>query len=354
MRVSPPPELRDDLSRESLVAAIDGSLAASAALGSVACPAEVVATALRGLRAAASTPDVDIAAYVTDAFAFHRSTGREGGALFTGYYEPILAGRRHRDETFSYPLYRRPDDLIEVRLGNFSPDYAGLSIHGRVAGGKLEPYYSRREIDGDRVLDGRGLELVWLEDPVDRFFLHIQGSGVIRFADGSILRVGFAGSNGKAYTSIGKLLAASGALGAEPATSPAIQAYLRAHPAERDPLLFRNERYVFFRESPQGPVGKLGVTLTAGRSIAVDPSVYALGGLAYLDASVPVPGPDGRPAGRGPLRRLVLAQDAGAAITGPGRIDLFTGSGDAAGREAGLMSERGALYLLVPKGCPSR
>ncbi len=346
------PELADDLPRESLVAAIDRDLRAGAALGTQDCPAETLAGELRALRdVLTSNPADDLAAYLHTRFTFRRSTGRPDGALVTGYFEPVVEGRMRRDATFRFALYRRPPDLIEARLGDFAPKWAGTSIFGRVVDGKLAPYYSRAEIDGERVLDGRRLELAWLADPVDRFFLHVQGSGVIRYANGSTMRVGYAGSNGRPYTSIGKLLTASGALGGEPATSPAIQAYLRAHPQERDGVLAQNERYVFFRETPDGPVGKLGVTLTAGRSIAVDPSLYPLGGLAYLETSVPVPGEDGKPAGRRAVRRLVLPQDAGAAITGPGRVDLFVGSGDAAGREAGLMSERGALYLLVPKTC---
>jgi peptidoglycan lytic transglycosylase A len=346
-----PPAIEDDLSRESLVAAIDQDLRAGGRLDVLDCPATKFADALRALHAAALQPASDLSAIVRSTFDFYRSTGREGGALFTAYYEPILEGRRRRVGTFTYPLYRRPDDLVTVPLGDFSAAWSGLTLYGRVENGKLVPYYSRRQIDGEQALGGRGLELVWLDDPVGRYFLQVQGSGVVRLGDGSSVHLGFAGSNGLPYESIGRLLAESGALGGQAPTAPAIQEYLRSHPDERDATLFRNPRYVFFRETPDGPLGTLGVTLTAGRSIAVDPAHYPLGALAYV---VTEPrgevGPEG-PTSRPPVRRLVLVQDTGAAISGPGRVDLFLGSGPEAGREAGSLSARGDLYLLAPHGC---
>jgi membrane-bound lytic murein transglycosylase A len=346
-----PPEIDDDLGRDTLVAAIDRDLEAATRIGSVSCSAADRARALGDLRQAASLPDTDLADYVRARFEFYRSGGREGGALFTGYFEPILDGRRRREGAFVHPLYRRPDDLIEIRLGDFADGWAGVTIYGRVAGGKLAPYYTRREIDGDHVLDGRGLETAWLDDPVARYFLQVQGSGILRLEDGTELRVGFAGSNGKPYTSIGRLLVDDGSLLAGQATAPAIQAFLRAHPERRDEILFHNERYVFFREVADGPIGRLGVKLTAGRSIAVDVSLYPLGTLAYVETQAPRVDSAGQPAGRRPLHRLVLAQDSGAAIAGPGRVDLFFGTGDAAGLVAGSMSSRGELYFLVPREC---
>lgn len=350
MRVEPP-EVADDLARQSLVEAIARNLEAAQRLGSPDCPAAGLARALGSLGDLAAQPSADLGAYVREHFTFHRSTGRGGGSLFTGYYEPIVDGRGAPEGVFVYPLYRRPDDLIEIALGDFSPRWGGITIWGRVAGGKLAPYYSRREIDAEHALDSRGLELVWLNDPVTRYFLQVQGSGIVRLADGSTLRVGFGGSNGKPYTSIGRLLADAGALGDERPTTSAIQRHLRANPQQRDEILFRNERYVFFRETPAGPIGALGVTLTAGRSIAVDPAVYPLGALVYVDTKVPVISADGQTFARRRLRRLVLAQDSGAAISGPGRVDVFFGSGESAGLQAGAMSERGEIYFLVPRDC---
>jgi peptidoglycan lytic transglycosylase A len=345
-----PPTIVDDLPRESLIAAIDQDVVAGRRLAALDCPAAKFADALLALRESALQPTSDLAATVRSTFDFYRSTGRHGGALFTGYYQPIVEGRRQRTGAFSYALYRRPDDLVEVPLGDFSAAWTGITLHGRVERGKLAPYYSRREIDGEHALDGRGLELVWLDDPVARYFLQVQGSGIVHLEDGSSLQVGFAGSNGRPYTSIGRVLADSGVL-AEPPTAPAIQRYLRAHPDLRDGVLFRNPRYVFFRETPAGPVGTLGVTLTAGRSIAVDASHYPLGALAYVVTEPRVAGGPAAPAVRPPVRRLVLAQDTGAAISGPGRIDLFFGSGEVAGLEAGTLSVRGDLYLLAPRAC---
>jgi membrane-bound lytic murein transglycosylase A len=350
-----PPRIHDDLPRESLIAAIDREIeAAPTRIGTARCSAGEVAGALIGLRQAAQEPSSDLSAYVTEHFAFARSTGRAGGALFTGYYEPVLTGRRRREGAFVYPLYQRPDDLIEIRLGDFDADWAGVTIYGRVSAGKLAPYHSRRAIDGDYVLDGRGLEIAWLDDPVSRYFLHVQGSGMIDLEDGTQLRVGFGGSNGRPYTSIGRLLLDEGALGPGQATAAAIQQYLRAHPERRDEVLFRNERYVFFREVADGPIGRLGVKLTDGRSAAIDAALYPLGALAYVETNAPVVDDAGTAIGQRPLRRLVLAQDTGAAITGPGRVDLFFGTGDQAGREAGAMSARGELYWLTPKSCAER
>jgi len=348
-----PPTIVDDLPREGLIAAIDQNLRAGARLAALDCPQTSYAEALRALRETALQPTRDLAATIRSSFHFYRSTGRDGGAFFTGYYQPIVDGRRRRDDSFSYALYRRPDDLVEVALGDFSAAWAGLTLYGRVDGGRLAPYYSRREIDGGHALDGRGLELFWLDDPVARYFLQVQGSGIVRLADGSSVQVGFAGSNGLPYTSIGRLLADSGVLGRESPTAAAIQRYLRAHPGEQDAVLFQNPRYVFFRETSEGPVGTLGVTLTAGRSVAVDASHYPLGALAYV---VIQPGAGREPdlsGVRTPLRRLVLAQDTGAAISGPGRVDLFFGTGEAAGLEAGALGAHGDLYLLAPRACRS-
>jgi len=347
-----PPKVHDDLPRETLVAALDREIEGAATrLGSAACPSGDVESALVGLRQAAVEPDADLPAYLAENFTFTRSTGRAGGTLFTGYYEPILSGRRQREGAFIYPLYERPDDLVEIRLGDFDADWADMTIFGRVSRGKLAPYHSRRAIDGEGVLDGRALEIAWLDDPVSRYFLHVQGSGILELEDGSRMRVGYGGSNGRPYTSIGRSLLEDGSLVPGQATAPAIQAYLRTHPERRDEVMFRNERYIFFHEVADGPVGRLGVRLTDGRSVAIDASLYPLGSLAYIETEAPLVDSTGKALGQQPIRRLVLAQDTGAAITGPGRVDVFFGSGERAGLEAGAMSARGELYFLTPRSC---
>jgi membrane-bound lytic murein transglycosylase A len=246
--------------------------------------------------------------------------------LFTGYHEPILKGSLVRTKHYRYPLYRPPD-------GTLSDDVALSSL-------------SRAQIDGQEALAGKGYELVWLDDPIDRFFLHIQGSGLIRLPGGTHLRAGYAADNGKPYQSIGKMLVEDGKLQSGSTSTLAIRQYLKSHPEERDAILFHNGRYIFFRLIPDGPVGSLGVPLTSGRSLAVDPTIYPAGGLAFIHTKRPVMTPANHVIWKD-FFRFVLLQDAGAAIKGPARADLFWGS--AAEAEAGLMAQRGELYLLVKK-----
>jgi membrane-bound lytic murein transglycosylase A len=258
------------------------------------------------------------------------------GLLVTGYYQPDLAASRTRTERFRYALYRIPDDLVDVDLSQWD---GARVIQGRVQDGKLVPYYSRAEIDAG-VLSGRGAEIAWLDDPVEAFFVHVQGSALLRFEDGVQMQVSYTGSNGRPYTSIGRVLIEQGKLTREQVTLQELKRYLRAHPDEQAALLATNQRYIFFRPVITGPIGSLGVPLTAGRSVAADASVYPAGGVVLLRTSAP-----GRP-GRS---RLLLIQDAGTAITGPGRLDLFCGSGPAAEAIAGDMRERGELYVLLPQ-----
>lgn len=248
-----------------------------------------------------------------------------GAGLFTGYYEPEIAGAKRRSTKFRVPLYKRPDDLVLV-------------------GERIQPYFTRAEIDAG-ALGGRGLELLWLADPIEAFFLQVQGSGRIRLGNGRIVRVGYAGDNGHGYTAIGRVLVERGELTKETASLQTIRQWLRDHPAEAQPLMQQNARYIFFREvSGDGPVGSQGVALTPGRSLAVDPAHIPLGALLWLDTTYPADTPE---AGE-PLRRLMVAQDTGSAIKGTVRGDLFWGSGEDAARYAGPMKQPGRLYLLLP------
>ena len=244
--------------------------------------------------------------------------------LFTGYFEPTLAGARRTHGRFTVPIYRRPPDLVTVEPGAF-----------RVA--------PRAEIEAGALVR-RGLELVWVDDAVDAFFLHIQGSGRIILRDGSVLRVGFAGSNGHPYTAIGAVLVAEGAIARERVSMPSIRAWLKAHPRAARGVMARNARYVFFRElTGAAPLGAQGVALTAGRSIAVDRRFLLLGAPLWLDATDAL-------ARTPPLQRLMVAQDTGVAIRGAVRGDVFWGHGARAARRAGLMNQRGRYFLLLPKG----
>lgn len=295
--------------------------------------------------------------------------GVEHEGLFTGYFEPELRGSRRRHGPFQTPLYREPEDLVEVDLGAFRESLDGRRIAGRVVGGRLEPYHDRREI-ARGALAGRGLELVWVDDPVDAFFLQIQGSGRVVLDDGTVLRVGYAGQNGHPYTAIGRELVARGALELEEVSLQSIRRWLDAHPEEASAVMAENASYVFFRTldrvaAGRGPLGSLGVPLTPGRSLAVDDRFLPLGVPLWLAGSMPrVPGeiaeaPGGSdsaapPAGPAesearPLRRLLVAQDTGGAIRGPVRGDVFWGAGDRAEAIAGRMKHPGRIWLLLPR-----
>jgi membrane-bound lytic murein transglycosylase A len=254
-------------------------------------------------------------------------------AFLTGYFQPEVAGARRPRPGFAVPLYRRPEDLVEAPLGE--------ATAGRLVEGKLQPYYNRAEIDAG-ALSRRGLELVWLADPIDAFFVSIQGSALVELAEGGVMAIGVAGTNGRAYVAIGRGLVASGRIPADKVSLQTIRAWLRAHPDEARSVMESNPRYVFFRDAGAGaPIGSAGVPLTPGRSLAVDPAFLPLGAPIYIDSS---------DAQGQPLRRLTMAQDTGGAIKGPLRVDFFWGAGDSAEAEAGAMQSPGRLYLLLPRG----
>ncbi|MGE0119308.1 MAG: murein transglycosylase A [Dongiaceae bacterium] len=275
-----------------------------------------------------------------------------GGAdgLFTGYYEPDLRGTRRPSAAYPVPLYKRPPDLVSVDLAEFRPKLAGETLVGRIVDGRLRPYHTRAAIDGG-ALAGQGLELLWVADVVDAFFLQVQGSGRVDFAEGGSVRVGYAASNGHPYTAIGRLLVERGALTREAASMQTVRQWLRDHPEEASALMQANARYIFFREIPgDGPVGSLGVVLTPGRSLAVDAALLPLGAPLWLDTTYPAGTLE---AGR-PLRRLMVAQDTGGAIKGAVRGDIYWGSGETALRYAGPMRQQGRYYLLLPKAAADR
>jgi membrane-bound lytic murein transglycosylase A len=270
--------------------------------------------------------------------------------LFTGYYEPSLRGSRRRRGRFQTPLHMRPRDLIEVDLGEFREELGGQRIAGRVEAGRLRPYADRSAIE-EGALSGRGLELLWVDDPVDAFFLQIQGSGRVELEDGAVVRVGYAAQNGHPYTAIGRELVARGEMALEEVSMQSIRAWLETHPQAARELMAANASYVFFRvlEGP-GPLGSLGVPLTPGRSLAVDARFLPLGAPLWLDAAAPhVPDGAAAPAGERQLRRLVVAQDTGGAIRGPVRGDVFWGPGERAELVAGHMKHRGRFWLLLPR-----
>lgn len=277
-------------------------------------------------------------------FAVSDAGDREG--LFTGYYEAELKAAAAPTAPGATPLYRLPDDLVTVDLALFRADLKGERLVGRVEQGRLVPYLTREEIDAG-ALRGRGLELAWAADPVDVFFLHVQGSGRVIFPDGRVQRVGFAGSNGHAFYAIGRALIEEGIVSRQESSMQKIRDWLRANPARAREIMQRNARYIFFRTvEGEGPIGAQGVALTPGRSLAVDSALLPLGVPLWLDTTWP--------ATDRPLRRLMVAQDVGSAIKGAVRGDFFWGSGETALEQAGRMKQTGTYYLFLPKPVAER
>lgn len=266
----------------------------------------------------------------------------DGKAQATGYYEPEIAGSRHKRAGYTVPVYAKPDDIIEVDLGQFSADMKGKKIRGRVAGKTFLPYFDRKEID-EGALEGRGLEIAWAADPVELFFLQIQGSGRLRGPDGQLMRIGFAGQNGREYVGIGALMRDRGLLQPGKASMQGIMEYLRAHPEEGRDIMWENKSYVFFQElKGAGPNGSLGLPVTGQVSAAVDPKFIPLGAPVFLSMD------------RAEANGLWIAQDTGGAIKGANRVDTFWGAGDDARAIAGGMNARGVAWLLLPVGTLSR
>ena len=279
--------------------------------------------------------------------AYRVSNSRQNTGLITGYYEPVLRGAWAADSTFRHPLYSLPTDLILANLGAFDDKWKGQKIAGRIHGDHFVPYYSRAEIE-DGALRGRQLEILWVEDATDAFVLHIQGSGRVILPDGSHVRVGYAGRNGRRYTAIGRELVAKGVMSLEDVTMPLIRRWMASNPIASKTLMRKNKSYIFFRIlKGDGPIGSQGAVLTPGRSFAVDPKFWPLGALAWIDTTDPGTKPSK------PLRRLGVAQDTGSAIKGVVRADYFWGYGKAAGYKAGIMKQTGKLYMLLPRAAAS-
>lgn len=309
---------------------------------------------LRGLDlllgALRAKPDaVSFAAFVRDHFdALTSVGGRDGQMLITGYYEPILAGSRTASPEYRVPIYGPPGiSLISVDLGAFDDKLRGQRIAGLLQGGKLVPYADRQAIREQGLL--RGKEIAWARDPIDAFFLEVQGSGTLRLPDGGEMRIGYAGANGRPYRSLGKALIDQGKLTKNKVSMQTIRAYLEAHPDEMNALFDTNPSQVFFRELDSAAVGSLGFPVTAGRTVAADPKYFPPGAFAFLLTEKPRALPDGTGEVEDLLTRFVVVQDTGGAIRGPARLDFFWGRGPEAGARAGVMKQPGRVFLLLPK-----
>lgn len=271
------------------------------------------------------------------------NTDNTAEGLITGYYEPLLKGSRRPSNQYRFPVYAAPDGLLTIELGSAYPELKDLRLRGRLNGRKIVPYYTRAEImNNPKLLNG--YELLWVEDEVELFFLHVQGSGRIVLDTGETMKIGFADQNGYPYNSIGKILVQRGELPLEKASMQGIKQWGQQNPDKLPELLQQNARYVFFRELPSdlaGPIGALGVPLTAGRSIAIDPQSIPQGAPVFLATTWPN--------SNKPLNRLMVAQDVGSAIKGGVRADFFWGFGHEAGVQAGKMKQSGKMWVLLPK-----
>ncbi|MGD8226484.1 MAG: MltA domain-containing protein [Desulfobacteraceae bacterium] len=289
---------------------------------------------------------------IREGFLVYRAMGRIGNrhTLFTGYFEPVFEAGLTPDETFKYPIYQKPDDLITIDLSLFRDEFKGKSIVARIEGNEVTPYFSRRQIEVQKALEGRRLEIAWLRDPLDVDFLQIQGSGLLQLRDGTSLRVGYAAKNGRPYRSIGRYLMDRGLLEREEISMQRIRSYLSEHPEIVDEVLNHDPSYVFFRVLGEGPiVGSINVPLTSGRTVALDARLFPEGALAFISCKKPVVNEEGKITEWQDFSRFVLNQDTGGAIKGSGRADLFWGSGPYAEMAAGHMKHDGGLYILIEK-----
>jgi len=288
----------------------------------------------------------ELARIIGENFTIYQAGGRKdfprGEMLITGYYEPLLKGSLTSKAPFLYPLYAPPESLVQMRDNKSGK----LLFKRRNSNNQLVPYWTRAEIEENNY--AAGSELVYLDNPVDAFLLHVQGSGKIQLQDGTVRSIHYAASNGLKYFSIGKLLVDQGKMTLEEVSIPTIRQYLREHPEEQKEILNHNIRYIFFNWAPDGdPMGSLGEPLVAGRSIAVDPYVLPQTTLAFLISRKPVLDESGSITKWIPMQRFVFPQDTGSAIKGSGRADLYWGSGHYAKVAAGNMKEEGSLFFMV-------
>lgn len=350
----PPPKPQQETARYETRAFADlpgwKEAALAASLGAFTGGCTRVASLAKACEAAKAVPAGDDAAarqFFESAFTPHAVISSESGdsGMVTGYYEPIVDGSRVQSAANRYPIFGVPQDLVVVDLGTVNPELRQLRLRGRLEGRRLVPYWSRAEIDAR----GEGFAapvIAWSGDPVELFFLQIQGSGQVRLEGGERIRVGFADQNGHPYRSLGRTLVERGEMPLEQASMQGIKAWASANPQKLREALAQNPSYVFFRELPttDGPIGALNVPLHAEHSIAVDRRFVPLGAPVYLATTWPL--------SEQPLERLMAAHDVGGAIRGVVRADFYWGTGPEAGALAGRMRQQGKMWLLWPIGEP--
>lgn len=288
-------------------------------------------------------------------FQTYQSVGTDANhtVTFSSYYEPSIPARLHRTQEYRYPIYGRPQDLIDVDLGLFNKAYQGSRISGRRQGNKLVPYYTRADIDSRKILKGQRLVIAWARDPLDIFFMQVEGTGWLRVGKNKQVRIRYDGDNGRRYRSVGLYLLNSGKIPTKQLSHDQFQRYMSDHPKERQGYLNYDERYIFFRidrsTASVYAYGNLEVPLTPGRSIATDPKLFPKSMMAWISTQQPVFDDQGVEVSSAPLNRFMFSQDEGGAIQGPGRVDYFAGNGPAAERFATHFWVKGTLYFLVKK-----
>ena len=359
--VSKYPEFKDFGDPDDLLACIDGSLAYLSRIpgnrefhfSEDIYTAEHLINSLQIFRSQVvkkPSPE-ELNRFIREHYLLYRSVGRKGKGkmLFTGYYEPALTGSLIESQAYPYPVYANPDDLTVIDLALFGDEFKNRKIVGRYTGNTVVPYYERSEIDHTGILDGHSDILAWVSDPIDLFFLHIQGSGKILLDSGKHINVHYHSANGHPYRSIGKLLIDEGKIDREEMSMQKIRSYLHEHPEEVERVLNYNPSYVFFKLEKDGPIGYIQVKLTPQRSIALDRRIFPPAALAYMESQKPELDRYGEIFEWHDFSAFVLNQDTGGAIRGPGRADLFWGSGLYAEVAAGHMQHPGTLYFMVLK-----
>jgi membrane-bound lytic murein transglycosylase A len=318
--------------------------------GAIALPPALLATCDTAAALPEPVTRAAARAFFEREFQPHRVAHAAKEGLLTGYYEPVLEGSRTQDDKFATPIYRRPADLVNLVHEAERGAKANQLTHARKTATGTEPYSTRAEIEAG-ALGGKNLELLYLADAVETFFMHIQGSGRVRLTDGSMVRVHYDGKNGHPYTSIGRYLIDNNILAADKITMQALGRWLRSDPDRGRHVMQQNESFVFFRElqgdEAQGPLGVLSIPLVAGRSLAVDAGTHAIGTPVYVSSSALTHASRTKTDG---FHRLMIAHDVGSAIRGPERGDIYFGSGDKAGKLAGVTKHPGRFFVLLPRG----
>ena len=292
-----------------------------------------------------SPSNIEVIEYLHKYFNIYKAKNEDGSqeGLITGYYQPVLKGSRTKTKKYKIPLYTTPYDLITVDLSEVYPDLKYKRLRGRIEGDKLIPYFTREEI-AKKEYPLQGNELLWVENPVESFFLEIQGSGLIKFEDGSTTQVGYSNQNGHPYRSMGLALIKKGELKRNKVSMQSIKSWAKRNKRKLQRFLNANPSTVFFKELPSGlpgPIGSLGVPISSRRSVAVDRKFIPLGAPIFLSTT--------EPNSDIPLNKLMMAQDTGGAINGGVRADFYWGQGKIAGSKAGSMKQSGEIWVMLPK-----